>query len=541
MKLGSIGRINLTLIMLCMSAVLLTSVLGFVPDDRTVRSSTRKELCQSAGANITYLVSKHDYHQINTQLKLFAKHHPDLISVGVRRQDGRLVAEANAHSAQWESGISSQNDGCYEVPIRSAEGEWGVIEFQFTPLYAGANTLFSPALLKMLLVLVPLVGAANWLHLKQVLSYLNPSQVVPMRVRQTLDSFAEGVVLLDSRNRIVLANCVFADHLDEPVEQLLGRGIDEVQWSQEQETSYQLPWMVTREKQESVHGAAVSLCGSDGKIRTIFSVNTSPVLDEKGRFQGSMVVFADVTPLERKRAELMVALDQLNQSKDEICRQNEELRYLATRDPLTDCLNRRTFYEEFSRFWNLVKAEGGSLCAVMVDIDYFKPINDNYGHSMGDEVLRQTGALLNKLSREEDVVCRFGGEEFSVLMPGLTIDQARQAAERIRTEMAKLRFADFSITASLGVSSVSLGAASTEELLDQADKCLYVAKRNGRNRVVSFDSVPTDLVVDESKLSRDPSCQAEEIAAEAMELLTACRTSQAPSASQTASNETHSR
>ncbi|WP_261344933.1 bifunctional diguanylate cyclase/phosphohydrolase [Novipirellula artificiosorum] len=113
-------------------------------------------------------------------------------------------------------------------------------------------------------------------------------------------------------------------------------------------------------------------------------------------------------------------LEALQKSKQEISKQNDELRYLATRDPLTACLNRRLFFEMFDEQFNHAKANALPLCAIMVDIDYFKAINDGYGHSMGDEVLREVGNLLNAATRADDVVCRYGGGEFSLLMPAVT-------------------------------------------------------------------------------------------------------------------------
>ena len=140
---------------------------------------------------------------------------------------------------------------------------------------------------------------------------------------------------------------------------------------------------------------------------------------------------------------------------------------------------------------------------MMVDIDFFKSVNDTYGHSMGDEVLRQTGKLLNSMTRKDDVVCRYGGEEFAILMPGLEIADAEAAAESIRIRMSEMQFPEFKVTASLGLSAFALGAPDPQAMLDQADKCLYVAKRNGRNQVVRFDTVPADLIVDESKIHRN--------------------------------------
>jgi diguanylate cyclase (GGDEF)-like protein len=134
----------------------------------------------------------------------------------------------------------------------------------------------------------------------------------------------------------------------------------------------------------------------------------------------------------------------------------------------------------------------------MVDIDYFKSVNDRFGHSAGDDVLRHVAATLRRLARDTDVVCRYGGEEFCVLMRDTDADAAVIAAERLRQAIATIQVPQlqFQVTASFGVSAIAFAARSPQELLDQADKSLYAAKKNGRNRVVRFDRVPSDLVVD---------------------------------------------
>jgi len=181
---------------------------------------------------------------------------------------------------------------------------------------------------------------------------------------------------------------------------------------------------------------------------------------------------------------------------------NRELQFLATRDPLTGCLNRRSLFEKFEKHWRYAAKNQKPLACVMVDIDFFKSINDDYGHKTGDDVLRETGKLLTTLATGEDLPARYGGEEFCVVLPGLNLDQAFQRSEEIRTSLADLEFEGFTITASLGVSSTELAPPDPQGLIDQADKCLYVAKRNGRNQSVRFDQVDPELEQDESAISR---------------------------------------
>ena len=124
----------------------------------------------------------------------------------------------------------------------------------------------------------------------------------------------------------------------------------------------------------------------------------------------------------------------------------------------------------------------------MLDLDHFKTLNDTHGHPFGDEVLRRLGQLLTETCRTEDVVCRYGGEEFVVLTPGLDRKAASGLAERLRRAIAALELQAGStavkITCSLGVAEVDATTQSSADLVRRADKALYEAKRGGRNRVV---------------------------------------------------------
>ena len=497
MKIGSIARINFSVVTLCLGAIMFSQVVGVLPDEREYSAENRTKLCESIATSVSYSIGDHDVREAGRQLELFAERNAELISAGIRRDD-ELIVEIGEHRNLWRDAVRSKSDGIYVVPIANRQAKWGSLELQFEPLYRGGNRFFSDSLMQLLLIVGVLVGVATWLHLKHILTYLDPNQSVPPRVREVLNSFAEGVVVLDESERIMLVNSTFVDHVGKSREQLLGTDI------------WDLPWILpdslessdgTRKARE-MHGIQIRLADDNGQIKTIFSVNSSPVRDDDGNCKGAMMAFNDITPLERSRAALLSTLQDLSQSKKAISEQNEELRFLATRDPLTSCMNRRTFFDQFEQHWGTADGQSMPLCGVMIDIDFFKSINDDYGHGMGDEVLRQTGALLNEMTRSEDVVCRYGGEEFAILMPGLTITRAEQAAESIRIRLSELEFPNFAITASLGVSAFGLGADSPQDMLDQADKCLYVAKRNGRNQVVRFDTVPSGLLVDESKISR---------------------------------------
>ena len=128
----------------------------------------------------------------------------------------------------------------------------------------------------------------------------------------------------------------------------------------------------------------------------------------------------------------------------------------------------------------------------MVDIDHFKSINDNYGHLTGDEVLKGVAKTLRSSLRKEDFICRYGGEEFCIILPYVTVEDACKATNRFRMAIASKNFDGISITASFGVSISDFGAEGPQALVDQADKALYAAKNSGRNRVVHWGQLDQD-------------------------------------------------
>lgn len=179
----------------------------------------------------------------------------------------------------------------------------------------------------------------------------------------------------------------------------------------------------------------------------------------------------------------------------------ETLRHQAIRDPLTKLFNRRYLEETLGRELLRARRENTPVGVIMMDLDHFKQFNDSFGHAAGDTLLRELGQLIKRRIREEDVPCRWGGEEFLLIMPGASMDIVRARAEEIRQDMKQLMVEDRGI--SLGPITISLGAATFpehgatgEEIVRAADTALYCAKQEGRNRVVAAES---------STASRNPS------------------------------------
>ena len=167
---------------------------------------------------------------------------------------------------------------------------------------------------------------------------------------------------------------------------------------------------------------------------------------------------------------------------------NHLLEQIALTDVLTGLPNRRHAMARFAQAWSESAREGLPLACMMIDADGFKRINDQYGHDAGDEVLRGLSRQLRYALRTDDVVCRLGGDEFLVICPGTSLEGVLHAAEAMRREIAKLHLpvsggGEWSGSISVGVAARTAGMQSPEDLIKAADEGVYLAKRNGRNRV----------------------------------------------------------
>lgn len=225
-----------------------------------------------------------------------------------------------------------------------------------------------------------------------------------------------------------------------------------------------------------------------GGIPVVFLTARTAVDDKVQGFESGAEDYL-TKPFEPKELVLRVGL--LLRKKAE----TERLRQESKTDGLTELANRRAINERISEELSESRRHRQALSILMFDIDHFKRINDTYGHPAGDELLKQMAALLKGSVREEDVVGRFGGEEFLALLPHTSALVALKMAERLRKRIADNPFdlgeVTVNITVSLGVAGMPEDDVSTpEELISLADKRLYVAKHLGRNRSIGADKKP---------------------------------------------------
>lgn len=493
MRISPAARISLGLIALAVSLVLIADLLvGFLPDE--ARWSERAQLHSAEALAIQVGVIADNADALNRTLRAVVSRDPTMLCVGLRDGNGQLVAVGGEHEKHWRPLLTDKPEkGRFSIPMYRNTALWGNLEIVYRaaqqPVWA--TYLGSPSI-KTAAVLVTLGMLAFFLYLRRVLQHLDPASVVPERVRMAFDVLTEGVMVLDGAGRVVLVNDAFTKlMLTEST--VIGRRPSEIASlaANMDADPKNHPWSLAIKEGSPTLGHGLEINQPDGTKRRLI-VNCAPILDSSKVARGCLVTIDDVTALQRANEELLGALIKLNSSQEEIERQNHELKRLATRDPLTGCLNRRAFFEAAEPVFQQAKKEGEETCCIMCDIDHFKRFNDQYGHSVGDQVIVAVTKTMGTGLRSFDLLCRYGGEEFCILLPNTTPDQAQHIAERIRHAIehnagASVRTMEgLKITSSFGVASVRDEAADLGGLIDQADEALYVSKQNGRNRVTAW-------------------------------------------------------
>ena len=494
-KIASILRITFGLTCLSVTVLLAAVTFGLIPDRRVPVVQGRATLCETIAIHCSMLASKGQIAAMHESMDAMVERHVDVVHAAVRRTSGMKVVEVGEAPPNDDESAAQATDSHMIVPLSVNGQPWGTLEVGFVPLRrAGlAGYLTSPLLLLCLFVTAT-TGVVFFFYLRRLLQALDPSKVVPDRVRTTLNTLAEGLVLLDDEERIVLVNESFVKTVGRSLEELIGKSIEDLSWQTDCHDQGQpaYPWSETFRTGGFQVGVKMGLRSHDDQSRS-FMVNTSPIFGDEGEVRGTLASFDDVTLMEEKQRNLVAMLEQLKNSRDEVHRKNQELQLLATRDPLTGCLNRRSFFSRFDEYWSGSQRYDYPLACILLDIDHFKSVNDQHGHTMGDQVLVHVGKHLTKSARETDVVCRYGGEEFCILLPHVDLDGALQAAEKFRRTIADHKVNGLKVTASFGVSAIGLGANDPQELIDQADQSLYAAKGTGRNCVVSWNNMPQEI------------------------------------------------
>jgi len=300
--------------------------------------------------------------------------------------------------------------------------------------------------------------------------------LLPIAREALLEKMSDGVLALDAEARVVDLNPAArrllaldsAEMTGESVEQLLGR------WP---EAGMRLSQLYDGED-----GFTVVL-----QPGTFVGFEASPLNDDAGVHRGSLVILRDVTARVEAELALTRANQELKAQVADIERLHAELSEQAIRDPLTGLLNRRYLSEMLTREIGRASREGYPVSFVMLDIDGFKQINDVYGHATGDLILRVLGSQLLSQSRAGDIACRYGGDEFLLVLSNTDLDTATEMADRWRASFARSSTSvmglDEAVSVSAGVATYPLHGETVEQVFAAADGAMYAAKAAGRNRV----------------------------------------------------------
>ena len=485
MKITSRMLISIALGVICATLCWSAMGLGLLDEPEKQVVLQRTALTQSTAISCSILLEKGRYDLLESALdRVWQANRGRVRSIGVRSVDGDLLASAGEHESSSIQFVGQQEStvNFMVVDFKTSKNNFGRLEV----LFRQDNQL--PIATSILSLLFVGCGATvvSWFYLTRVFNSSSSSGVVPARVRSALDTLAEGLLLVDGSNKIVLANRTFVTYVGRSAEELVGMSPDTLDWKDQngQVPAETYPWHTSRQKVQTEKGRILILENST-KGRRNFLINAAPIEGPKKKCLGVLISFDDVTQLEAKKEEMAKMLNMLRSSRDEIQRTNQQLVILASSDPLTGCFNRRAFFEKFETAW--ARDEQKQLGVIMVDLDHFKSINDNHGHSTGDEVLKEAAQRMRQVVGDKGVLARYGGEEFCVLLEAMTPDQQEATAEQLRRIIEEKPIGEIKATGSIGLSIRCSGALDPQHLLDQADQCLYVAKRRGRNQVVRFD------------------------------------------------------
>jgi diguanylate cyclase (GGDEF)-like protein len=303
--------------------------------------------------------------------------------------------------------------------------------------------------------------------------------LVPVAREKLIERMEDGVLVLDPERRVLDANPAAGRIVGGATDAWIGAGVGQAlsAW----------PELASCLAKESCAGDKMLVSPAGRSI----SVTSVPLEHEAGAGGGSLVTLRDATTQARTEAVLQSMNADLQVRVKQVEDLQEELREQAIRDPLTGLFNRRYLSATLQREIGRAEREGYPVSVVMIDADHFKRVNDEHGHGAGDQVLRFLGAQLRTGLRKGDIACRYGGDEFLMVLPNTALEHAAERARQWRTAVreASVDWMEWNepMTLSLGVAAFPDHARNAEDLVTAADAALYTAKDAGRDRVAVSD------------------------------------------------------
>ncbi len=307
-------------------------------------------------------------------------------------------------------------------------------------------------------------------------------KLIPVAHTRLIENMGDGVLVLDPQNRIADLNPAMEELLAERPQELLGKCAFEVFGGWVEKTS---PIFGDFDLKTEVRLPSVP--------SRILDLRMTPLYDKRDMVNGRLLVFRDITERKEVEKRLRDANFRMKSQLIEIGILQSQLREQAVRDPLTGLFNRRYLEETLDRELARAARESYPVSVIMIDIDHFKQVNDTYGHEAGDVMLKALGDVLMKHSRRGDFACRYGGEEFLIVMPNITpgIVQGRAATLRQSLKALTVQYGNHILTAtySMGIASYPAHGDTRDSFLRAADQAMYAAKNAGRDDIRSYDEI----------------------------------------------------
>ena len=350
------------------------------------------------------------------------------------------------------------------------------------PLAVNLFYQFAPRILPSLSIpidLTPLSFTVTALLLSVGVFGLRLFDLIPIARHTILEHIPEMVFVVDAHDRVLDANTA--------AQQALGKSLEEIIGKDPLEVFQNWPTLINRFLTNNETHEEIQIPGDPPRT---FEIDISPLYNQFNQLEGRVIVAHDVTEHKWLENDLKYANEALIKQLEEINKLRVELQEQAIRDPLTNAFNRRYLTEFLEKEILRAERDHTMVTVVILDVDNFKQFNDSYGHKCGDEVLKSITKFLNEHSRRGDVVCRYGGEEFVVLMPNVSLEISSERAEMWRQDFSETPVEyeglELFATFSAGVASYPQHGLSGEAILQAADKALLHSKDTGKNKVTAY-------------------------------------------------------